>query len=49
LVIRLRESVGKLESRLARAQAAGDATLAAETAEALSTQKEWLAQAEQST
>ena len=48
LVIRLRESVGKLESRLARAQAAGDAALAAETEEALSTQKEWLAQAEQS-
>ena len=48
LVIRLRESVGKLENRLARAEASGDATLAAETAEALSTQKEWLAQAEQS-
>lgn len=48
LVIRLRESVGKLESRLARAQASGDTALAAETAEALSTQREWLAQAEQS-
>jgi hypothetical protein len=48
LVIRLRESVGKLEGRLARAQAAGDAALVAETEESLSTQREWLAQAEQS-
>ena len=49
LVIRLRESVDKLERRLLRAQAAGDAALVAETEESLSTQKEWLAQAEQST
>jgi hypothetical protein len=48
LVIRLRESVGKLEGRLAMAQAAGDAALVAETEESLSTQREWLAQAEQS-
>jgi chromosome segregation ATPase len=48
LVTRLRESVDKLERRLARAQAAGDAALATETEQALSTQKEWLAQAEQS-
>jgi hypothetical protein len=46
LVIRLRESVGKLEARLTRAQAAGDTKLAAETEEALKTQREWLAQAE---
>jgi hypothetical protein len=49
LVIRLRESVTKLESRLARARAAGDDRLATETEEALTTQREWLAQAEQST
>jgi hypothetical protein len=49
LVIRLRESVSKLESRLARARAAGDDKLANETEEALTTQREWLAQAEQST
>ena len=48
LVIRLRESVTKLESRLARARAAGDDKLAAETEESLTTQREWLAQAEQS-
>jgi len=48
LVIRLRESVGKLESRLARAQAAGDDKLAAETEATLATQREWLAQAEAS-
>jgi hypothetical protein len=46
LVIRLRESVGKLEARLSRAQAAGDAKLVAETEDALKTQREWLAQAE---
>jgi hypothetical protein len=46
LVIRLRESLGKLEARLARAQAAGDEALAAETAASLATQREWLAQAE---
>lgn len=48
LVIRLRESVTKLEGRLARARATGDSALAAETEEALTTQREWLAQAEQS-
>jgi len=48
LVIRLRESVTKLENRLARARAAGDDKLAAETEESLTTQREWLAQAEQS-
>ena len=48
LVIRLRESVIKLESRLERARAAGDDTLASETQQALTTQREWLAQAEQS-
>jgi hypothetical protein len=49
LVVRLRESVTKLEARLARAQAAGDTKLAAETEQSLTTQREWLAQAEQST
>jgi hypothetical protein len=48
LVIRLRESVGKLESRLARAQASGDERLVKETEESLTTQREWLAQAERS-
>lgn len=48
LVVRLRESVTKLESRLLRARTAGDDKLAAETQEALTTQREWLAQAEQS-
>lgn len=48
LVIRLRESVTKLEGRLQRARAAGDDTLASETEQALTTQREWLAQAEQS-
>jgi hypothetical protein len=46
LVIRLRESVQKLEARLARAQSTGDERLATETATALETQREWLAQAE---
>jgi hypothetical protein len=46
LVIRLRESVGKLEARLARAQAAGDAKLVAETEASLTTQRAWLAQAD---
>ena len=49
LVIRLRESVTKLESRLARANASGDSKLATETEQALTTQREWLAQAEQTT
>ena len=48
LVIRLRESLTKLESRLERARAAGDDSLVAETEQALTTQREWLAQAEQS-
>ena len=48
LVIRLRESVTKLEARLARAQASGDERLAKETEESLATQREWLAQAERS-
>jgi hypothetical protein len=48
LVIRLRESLTKLESRLQRARAAGDDSLASETEQALTTQREWLAQAEQS-
>ncbi|HEX3705416.1 MAG TPA: DUF349 domain-containing protein [Mycobacteriales bacterium] len=46
LVIRLRESVEKLQARLERARSAGDDKLAAETEEALSTQQQWLAQAE---
>jgi hypothetical protein len=46
LVVRLRESVEKLQARLERARSAGDEKLAAETQEALSTQREWLAQAE---
>ncbi|HET6910358.1 MAG TPA: DUF349 domain-containing protein [Mycobacteriales bacterium] len=48
LVIRLRESVQKLEARLQRARASGDERLASETESALQTQREWLAQAEQS-
>jgi hypothetical protein len=46
LVVRLRESLQKLEARLARAQAAGDDALVAETEASLKTQREWLAQAE---
>ena len=46
LVIRLRESVQKLEARLERARAAGDQKLVAETEAALSTQQGWLAQAQ---
>jgi hypothetical protein len=48
LVVRLRESVTKLEARLARARNSGDDKLAAETETALTTQREWLAQAERS-
>ena len=48
LVIRLRESVQKLEARLQRARTSGDERLASETESALQTQREWLAQAEQS-
>jgi hypothetical protein len=46
LVVRLRESVEKLEARLSRARQAGDEKLATETETALATQREWLAQAE---
>src|SRR5581483_9150104 len=46
LVIRLRESVEKLEARLGRARDAGDTKLAEETEASLATQREWLAQAE---
>ena len=46
LVIRLRESVQKLEARLERARAAGDDKLVAETEAALATQQGWLAQAQ---
>ena len=48
LVIRLRESVTKLEARLERARASGDDRLATETEAALTTQRGWLAQAQQS-
>jgi hypothetical protein len=48
LVIRLRESVTKLEARLERARAAGDDKLTAETETSLATQREWLTQAESS-
>jgi hypothetical protein len=46
LVIRLRESVGKLESKIVRARAAGREDEAAEAEATLATQREWLAQAE---
>lgn len=49
LVIRLRESIGKLEARLERARAAGDEKLVTETETNLTTQREWLAQAEAAT
>jgi hypothetical protein len=45
IVIRLRESVDKLQARLERARNAGDQKLVTETEEALSTQKQWLEQA----
>lgn len=48
LVVRLRESVAKLEHRIQRARAAGDETEAAAAEEALATQREWLEQAERS-
>lgn len=48
LIIRLRESVQKLEARLERARAAGDDKLVAETESALTTQREWLGQAQRS-
>jgi hypothetical protein len=46
LVIRLRESVDKLERRIARARAAGKDAEAEEAEAALATQRTWLAQAE---
>jgi hypothetical protein len=46
MVIRLRESVDKLQARLERARNAGDHKLVTETEQALSTQQQWLAQAE---
>ncbi|MFL6238124.1 MAG: DUF349 domain-containing protein [Actinomycetes bacterium] len=46
LVIRLRESVTKLEKRIERARAAGNDRELAESEAALATQREWLAQAE---
>ena len=48
LVIRLRESVDKLERRVERARADGREGDAAEAEAALATQREWLAQAERS-
>ncbi len=45
LVIRLNESIEKLERRIARAEKAGDAELAAEARTALEAQRGWLAQA----
>jgi hypothetical protein len=48
LVIRLRESVAKLERRIERARAAGDERELAEAEASLTTQRSWLAQAEQS-
>lgn len=46
LVIRLRESIGKLEARVARARERGDGAAAAEAESTLATQRGWLAQAE---
>ena len=46
MVIRLEESISKLEKRLERARSAGDDKLVAETEAALATQREWLAQAD---
>jgi hypothetical protein len=46
MVIRLEESIAKLEKRLERAKAAGDDKLVSETEAALATQREWLAQAD---
>ena len=46
LVIRLRESVTKLEARAARLRREGNEAQAREVEESLSTQREWLAQAE---
>ena len=49
LVIRLRESVEKLEKRIARATENGDDTTRREAEEALATQRQWLSQAEDGT
>jgi hypothetical protein len=46
LVIRLRESVAKLEKKIERERAAGRDAVVAEAEAALSTQREWLSQAE---
>ena len=46
LVIRLRESVAKLEKKIERERAAGHDSEAAEAEAALTTQREWLLQAE---
>lgn len=46
LVIRLRESIGKLEGQIERARARGDAAAAAEAEGKLATQRSWLAQAD---
>jgi Domain of Unknown Function (DUF349) len=46
LVVRLRESIDKLEARAERARAAGDAKALAEAEASLRTQRQWLAQAE---
>lgn len=48
LVIRLRESISKLESRAAKARERGDAAAAAEAEAQLSTQRGWLDQAQRS-
>jgi hypothetical protein len=48
IVVRLRESLTKLESRLERARSGGDDRLATETEAAITTQREWLEQAERS-
>jgi hypothetical protein len=46
LVVRLRESIEKLEKKVARANGAGNASDVAALESQLATQREWLAQAE---
>ena len=46
MVIRLKESIEKIEKRIARAQQAGDTKALAELEAQLTTQKQWLAQAD---
>lgn len=46
MVIRLKESIEKLEKKITRAQAAGDTKLVVDLEEQLATQKQWLAQAD---